>query len=182
MLKTGVIFLDFDGPIFPKKVKMYPQNKGLSSLKQCKKMQLHKDVNYWYADPFAIAILNRLRELSNYQLVITSTWAEDRLHNQTQIKTLLDENGLNYELHKDWKTQEIGKDRQSRIEMWLKNHPEVENNYFIFDDINSAPELFFEKNYMNSIINQRNVYLADVNDGLSYEQLDDMVFLIEKWN
>lgn len=178
----GVIFLDFDGPIFPEKIHMYPQNNGEWAKEKCAELNLHPYVKYWYADPFAIAILNKLKEMFDCQLVISSSWADERLHDKSQIESVLKANGLNYTLHDDWRTPRNQKERKDQIEEWLGNHPEIKENYFIFDDTKSAPELFFEKTYLTSSLKQRNVYLAHEKDGFNYDQFEDMMFYMGLFN
>lgn len=179
-----VVILDFDGPLFPEKIFLYPQNKGTVADDKCCELNLHSKVTYWYADPFAIAILNELKEKYDYKLVISSSWADENLHNKEQIENLLKANGLVYDLHEDWKTRRSGKrdeERATQVEEWLSRHPEVGEHYFVLDDTKSAPELFFEKTYLTSTIDQRNVYLAHEKDGFSYEQFTDMDFLMGYW-
>lgn len=174
----SVIFLDFDGPLFPEKIFLYPQNEGDFSNNKCRELNFHPKVSYWYADPFAITILNKLKEKYNYQLVISSSWTN--LHEKEQIESLLKVNGLNYEFHNDWKTNKNSEERRLQIEEWLSCHPEV-TEYMIFDDTKSAPELFFDKTYEKSTLNQRYVYLAHEQDGFNYEQYLDMDFLFSLW-
>lgn len=179
-----ILFLDFDGPIFPEKIHLYPQNNGDVCSQVCKELNLHPFVAYWYADPFAIAILNELKKETNYKLVISSSWAD--LHEKEELVNLLNKNGLNYDLHDDWKTpRNKGETRQEQINNWLLNHPEIEH-YFIFDDTKSAPELFVRDPYdfnlndtfKNTKIKIRYVFLAHENDGFTYEQFNEMKFLI----
>lgn len=178
-----VVFLDFDGPIFPKKVYHYAQNKGQTAKDKCCELELHKKVTYWYADPFAIAMLNELKEKYDCVLVITSTWASEELHQKKHIEALLKANGLDYTFHDDWKTKrKIEQERKEQIEEWLSRHPEVEDKYIVLDDIGSAPELFFEKSYQKGTLKQRHVYLADERDGFSYEQFIDMMFYMDILN
>lgn len=176
-----IVFLDFDGPIFPEKIFWYPQNRGQVAKDKCAELKLHPKVTYWYADPFAIAILNELKEKFNCQLVISSTWADAQLHGKEQIENLLKANGLKFTLHEDWRTTRFHEERCKQLEEWLSRHPEVGDNYIIFDDTKSAPELFFEKTYKKSTLKQRNVYLAHEQDGLSFDQFNDMVFLMGYW-
>ena len=177
----SVIFLDFDGPIFPEKIHLFPQNQGKMTKDTCLKLNLHPYVSYWYADPFAIAILNELKKVKPYQLVISSSWAEDRLHDKSQIESLFKINGLNYDFHLDWRTPRNPElVRHEQIEQWLNNHPEVKN-YFIFDDTKSAPDLFFDKTYKTTKILKKNVYLAHEKDGYNYEQFEEMKFYMDLW-
>lgn len=178
----GIIFLDFDGPIFPEKIHLYPQNQGIVADKQCRALDLHPHVKYWYADPFAIAILNELSLVTPYKLVISSSWASPRLHEKHHIEALLKINGLNFDLHDDWMTpRDPEKLRHQEIEMWLDRHPEISTNYFILDDTKSAPDLYFDKTYLSTKILKQNVYLAHENDGFNYEQFEAMKWYIEQW-
>lgn len=177
---NAVIFLDFDGPIFPEKIHMYVKNKGKYCEEQCLKLELHPYVKYWQADPFAIGILNELKNTRDYQLVISSSWADEQLHEKRHIEGLLKANGLQFVFHKDWKTPRTGsKLRHEQIEQWLQNHPEIGHRYLILDDTKSAPELFYKETYETSFLKKENVFLAHEKDGYSYEQFEQMQWKIQ---
>ena len=181
---SGVVFLDFDGPIFPEKIHLYPQNQGDVADDACRKMDLHPMVKYWYADPFAIAVLNELRKVQPYKLVISSSWADDRLHQRHHIDDLLKVNGLEYDMHEDWRTPRNPELlRHQQIELWLNAHPEITRNYLILDDTKSAPDLFFAKTYENTKIMRERVFLAHEKDGFNHDQFDEMKWIMqEHWN
>jgi HAD domain in Swiss Army Knife RNA repair proteins len=178
---SGVIFLDFDGPIFPEKIHLFPQNQGKVANDACRKMDLHPHVMYWYADPFAIAVLNELRKVQPYKLVISSSWADDRLHQRHHIEEVLKVNGLEYDMHEDWRTPRNPElVRHQQIEQWLAGHPEITTNYLIFDDTKSAPDLFFAKTYESTPILRERVFLAHEKDGFNYEQFDEMKWIMQE--
>lgn len=181
---SGVVFLDFDGPIFPEKIHLYPQNQGAVANDTCRKMDLHPYVMYWYADPFAIAVLNELRKVQPYKLVISSSWADDRLHQRHHIDDLLKVNNLEYDMHEDWRTPRNPKLlRHQQIELWLNAHLEITRNYLILDDTKSAPDLFFAKTYETTKIFRQRVFLAHEKDGFNYAQFDEMKFIMkENWD
>lgn len=178
----GVIFLDFDGPIFPSKVFLYPENNGEHSVQVCRKLNLHPYVNYWKADPNSIVMLNNLYEAYPYDLVISSSWADDWLHEKEQIEAVLLANGLNYNLHKEWRTpRNLSGYRQEQISSWLKMFPEYRDNYLIIDDHSSGDKLSdFEVLKINNI-NKDNVVLVDVEEGLSYKQYKEMFARLLTW-
>ncbi len=178
----GVIFLDFDGPIFPSKVFIYPENNGEDSLAVCKKLNLHPYVNYWKADPNSIIMLNKLYEVYPYDLVISSSWADPWLHERDSIVAVLDINGLEYNLHKDWKTpRDINHFRHAQISDWIKLHPEYKHNYIIIDDHSSGDQLVNSQVLEEYNIIQENVFLVDVDEGMSYKQYKQIFNRILTW-
>lgn len=178
---SGIIFLDFDGPIFPEKIHLYKENQGKFGIEGCLKLGLHAPFTYWYADNFAIAMLNELRKIKSYKLVISSSWADEKIAKKEQIENMLKANNLDYDMHEDWKTPREPLLRHEQIEKWLDNHPEITNNYFILDDTKSAPDMYFEKTYLTTKILKERVFLAHEKDGFNYEQFDDMKFAIERF-
>lgn len=177
----SIIFLDFDGPLFPEKVHLYAQNKGELAKEKCAELDLHPFIHYWFADPFAIAILNELRAVAPYQIVISSSWADDHLNTKEQIEALFKANGLGYNLHPDWRTPRNPEHpRHIEIEGWLSLHPEVQH-YLILDDAISAPALSLNDTYQTAKVLQQSVYLAHEYDGFSYAQFEQMRLAMSQW-
>ncbi len=178
----GVIFLDFDGPIFPSKIFIYPENNGVECSEICKKLNLHPYVNYWKADPNSIVMLNKLYEVYPYDLVISSSWADPWLHEKESIEAVLDINGLNYSLHQEWKTpRENIHYRHEQISSWLKKHSEYQDRYIIIDDHSSGDELSNLNTLSEHNIKQDNVFLVDIDDGLSYKQYKAIFSKLLTW-
>lgn len=178
----GVIFLDFDGPIFPSKVFIYPENNGEHSIDFCKKLNLHPYINYWKADPNSIIMLNKLYEVYPYDLVISSSWADPWLHEKESIKALLDANTLNYTFHADWRTpREPNYTRHEQISDWLKLHKEYTDNYIIIDDHSSGDKLSDLETIREYNLSEDNIFLVDVENGISYKQYREIYSKILTW-
>lgn len=179
----GVIFLDFDGPIFPSRIMLMPQNRGKDAKEGCAALNLHPYVDYWYADPVAINMLNILHDIYPYDLVISSSWADEWLHERKEIDGLLNKNGLNYTMHEDWRTpRDFYHGRHEQIGQWLKKHPEYNNNYLILDDILSGPCLNEKDELAEHNIKMENIILVDETEGISYKQFLQMTKVVQYWS
>lgn len=179
---SGVIFLDFDGPIFPTKSFLFPENNGEITKKICEELNLHPYVTYWKADPLSICMLNKLFDLYPYDLVISSSWADDWLHQKNQIESLLIKNELNYSLHKDWKTpRDKYFTRHEQISHWLKLNPECGNNYIIIDDTSSGAGLADQKEIKNCGLKKENIFLVDIDEGLLYKDYLKIQKKLTQW-
>ncbi len=178
----GVLFLDFDGPIFPTKVFLFPENNGKSGESTCKELNLHPYVTYWKADPISIVMLNKLYEIYPYDLVISSSWADDWLHDKQQIEGVLLKNELNYSLHKTWRTPRDSYDtRHEQISHWLKLHPEYGDNYIILDDTSSGAGLADLEEVERCKLNPENIYLVDIDNGITHQQYLDIFNQLKSW-
>jgi len=178
----GVIFLDFDGPIFPSKVFVLPENSGTIAKEACKELNLHPFVTYWKADPISIAMLNRLFSLQPYDLVISSSWADDWLHQKEQIVGVLDKNELQYNLHETWKTPRDKYDhRHEQIAHWLELNPKYGDNYIILDDTSSGAGLADKKEVKRCKLNPQNIFLVDIDNGISHNQYLDISLRVRNW-
>ncbi len=178
----GVIFLDFDGPIFPSKVFLFPENSGEISVEKCKTLELHPYVTYWKADPVAIAMLNKFYEYYPYDLVISSSWADSWLHEKKHIEGVLDENNLTYNLHKNWRTPREKYDtRHEQIAHWLRENPEYKDKYIILDDHSSGDLLFDEETISNLNLKKENIYLVNVHEGLTYADFKSISKQLASW-
>ena len=178
----GVVFLDFDGPIFPTKVFVLPENNGKESAEVCAELNLHPYVTYWKADPISIAMLNKLYEMYPYDLVISSSWADEWLHGKEQIEGVLIKNELKYNLHSTWRTPRDRYDqRHEQIAHWLKLHPEYGDNYIILDDTGSGAGLADQEEIEKYNLNSKNIYLVDLDNGLTHKQYQEIMLKLRCW-
>lgn len=168
-MKKFIIFLDFDGPIYPKKALFLKENNGQESIEMCQKLDLHPSVKYWKMDPCAVSMLNKLFENDNVQVVVSSSWANPILHNKEQIVNLFKANGLNAILHNNWNTAKKGSHRTEDIYLWLEDNKEEVQDYIIFDDNISAPEMENHQIVKKFKIEPYNIFLVPFNDGISYQ-------------
>lgn len=178
----GVIFLDFDGPIFPTKVFLMPENNEPASKETCEKLNLHTYVNYWKADPISIAMLNKLYEIYPYELVISSSWAEDWLHEKEQIEGLLNINGLEYNIHQQWRTPRDKYDtRHEQIAHWLNENPQYREKYIIIDDVSSGSGLAEKTEISRLGLKEKNIFLVNVDEGMTYRNYKEISSIIRNW-
>ena len=164
-MRLVIIFLDFDGPLFPEKVFVFEENNGVSPV--CKELDLHPYANYWKADPFMVSFLNNLYNLEYYEFVISSSWADDYLgHKRENLEDLLYKNGLKATIHEDWRTPRDIHERENQIASWINKNKSQMNRYIILDDVYSGDGLSDEKNgvkledyeKMKSVFSNKNKY------------------------
>ncbi len=168
-MKKFIIFLDFDGPLYPKKALFLKENNGQESIEMCQNLDLHPSVKYWKMDPCAVSMLNKLFEKNNVKVVVSSSWANPILHNKEQIVNLFKENGLNASLHNNWNTAKKGSHRTEDIYLWLEDNKEEVEDYIILDDNISAPEMEKHEIVKNFKIKPSNIFLVSFNDGIEYQ-------------
>lgn len=137
-----IVFLDFDGPLFPDKVLTYTENKGDVAERMLAALNIHPFYTYWKADPFMVNCLNQLA-LQGFQCVVSSSWADDRMHSQDQIQKLFQANDIKIPLHVQWRTPRAHKNRNIQISDWLRDNPAAD--YWIFDDKLSGKDLLEQK-------------------------------------
>lgn len=171
-----IIFLDFDGPLFPEKILLIPENNSDNDI--LKDLGLNSLINYWKADPCIIAMLNNLYELRSYFIVVTSVWAD--YHNKEQIESLLAINGLNITLHEDWKLETSSKSKGEKIKNWLLSHKIAD--YMIIDDDESGDD-FLNNNYLSEHnLNKNKIVTVSMEDGVSMSNFYKMKSILANWD
>lgn len=178
---SKVIFLDFDGPMYPERALIIPENMGEESKKMCLKLNLYNYISYWKMDPIAVQMLNNLyNNFYPYDLVISSSWSSPHMHEKNDIQNLLNANGIIAPLHKDWATDKMNKERIQQILDWLKRNPETKD-YLIIDDTDSGQELANVK-YMKTLnVPKEKIVLASIADGLGMSQYKQIKENLLKW-
>lgn len=122
-----VIFLDFDGPLLPKRGFYHPDNQTVMPRTY---------------DAYAIGMIEWCAAQVNAQYVISSTWRDS---GRGWIVNLLKENRVSVErLHPDWATPRYGggsmATRTEEILLWLTQHPEV-RQWVAIDDMGDPKKL-----------------------------------------
>lgn len=185
---SHVVFLDFDGPLYPHKVLLLPENqpnfhKSLPYLNRSRELNLHPYINYWKMDPFAIAMLNNLA-MKDCVFVLSTSWIS--IHDFSTLDNLLKINGFKGKILEDWSVNikktlgglETRLNRAQSIAEWLSRHPEYQSKYIILDDLSSAPEMA-KKDLMKMYgISNSRIFLADIDNGISlsaYKKILNMV-------
>lgn len=125
MLPETVIFQDIDGPFIPGRLYF----NGHRPVRSTEPLAF-----FW--DPVAVMMVNRICEKSNAKVVFNTAHNENP---EEIMRYQAAQNGLAY-LHKDCQTL-YPRDEYSRmkaIEIWLRNHPEI-NNWVCIDDMEVHP-------------------------------------------
>lgn len=176
-----IVFLDFDGPIFPGRALLMPENNGGAS-EILRELHLHPFVSYWKADPMAIAMLHELYKVRSFHLVISSSWADDRLHTKEQIERLLNINDVKIPLHKDWRTPRIPgvSERASEISQWLAANKY--SDYMVLDDLDSGPELINDPYIRKLGLNKFKIILVDFEEGITMKDYYRMQATVRNWD
>jgi hypothetical protein len=130
---TPVLFLDFDGPMFPERqIKHSPPISEYPG-----KLKLHPFITYWEMDVTSVRQINFLHNIYNFDTVVSSSWKT--FVTKEEVIELFKVNGLNLKLHEDWATSNNGRftaQRVSEINWWLQDHL-VDNkrlSHIILDD------------------------------------------------
>jgi len=113
-----VLFLDFDGPMIPRRAYYLPKQTLIVSK----------------FDPVAVALLNSVLDETGAKLVISSTWGKQ---GKDIVKPTLEENGISWNrVHEDWVTpRKFSSTREMEIKMWLDKHRDI-THWASLDDEN----------------------------------------------
>lgn len=171
-----IVFLDFDGPLFPEKILLVSENNEDNSM--LKELNLHPMVTYWKMEPVIIAMLNQLYDIRPYFVVVSSSWGN--LHTKEQIETLLATNGLHVPLHEDWKIQ-LDQDKKAQgIANWIENNKIAD--YMIIDDEESGEE-FTNVNKIEKLkLSKEKIILLSPEDGVNMASFFKMKAIVANWD
>lgn len=114
-----VLFLDFDGPLFPERqIQHSPTMDEYPG-----KLKFHPFISYWEMDRISVRQLNKLYSIYPFDTVVSSTWKD--FVSREQVEELFSVNDLNLKLHEDWATTSNGRvtaQRVHEIKWWLDDH------------------------------------------------------------
>jgi hypothetical protein len=125
-MNNPVLFLDFDGPLFPERVIRHgPSMTVYPGIKV-----FHPFITYWEMDETSVRQLNSLYDIYPFDTVVSSSWRHycDRDH----VEELFQVNGLKLHLHDTWYTpSKMSSYRVNEISWWLDDHTEhrEDNSY-----------------------------------------------------
>lgn len=126
-----VIFLDFDGPLFPDRgIRHSPSMSEYPG-----KLKLDPFISYWEMDRTSVRQLNALYNLYQFDTVVSSTWKT--FVNVREVVELFVVNGLNLHLHEEWCTPSSFSGRRSQeISEWLDTYTvsSICPDHIILDD------------------------------------------------
>ena len=165
---NSVIFLDFDGPLYPNRIYLMEENKGISQPQVCIDLKLYPHIHYWKMDHMAVGMINNMADNGSI-FVISSSWAE--INDLESLSGLLKINGFHGKIHKDWTLEHNPTiTRSERIKKWLDAHPEFQNNYIVLDDVVSAPEMAKQDLMLLYGLDPSRIFLVDNDNGILMNQ------------
>ena len=163
------LFLDFDGPLIPDRVRIH-----LSNTRYPGKLKPNCKCDYWEFDPVAVSMLNNLQYIAKFKTVVSSTWRG--FCSKEYIQELFLENGLFLDLADDWKTKEwFNSSRGLEIEEYIQR-----NNigkYVILDDRESGGCIEF----IDSIDKSR-LFYVDMDSGISSRTYQNIKQMVSEWS
>lgn len=175
---TPVLFLDFDGPLFPENHIMV--SPGITEYPGTQ--PLHPWVTYWHMSNTSVRMLNLLYSEYQFDTVVSSSWQQ--YHDRPQIEELFRVNGLELHLHEDWATVENPlrsyRGRGSEIRAWLRNHTVdgIAPAHIILDDPWSGGEL---ENW-RLLPPLQEPFIIDPNVGIDPEAFKSMRKVVREWS
>lgn len=188
--KEKILFLDFDGPLFPNRViRFHPQN----AEKYPGHLSLNKgyQLDYWKMDEVAVHMLNKLFALHPFKTVVSSGWKT--FASKDFIKELFAENGLNLSLHDNWATPQITIRSCRRIEeilKWLEDNPT--EDCIILDDPSSGESICTFQDHYDTIdteyyvnkhsVSKDNIIIVDYTIGMEEHHFYKMHKIVERWS
>lgn len=185
----NVVFLDFDGPLYPNRALLLKENlpnfaKDPIKINLSQELNLHPFITYWKMDPIAVAMINHLSQ-KGCIFVLSTSWIS--LHDFDTLQNLLTANGFIGKFHEDWsvdivKTSEDNIEnrfnRAQSIADWLSRHSEFHNKYLIIDDLLSAPEMAKPDLIKMYGLDYSRIFLADLDNGISLSTYKKMLNLL----
>lgn len=154
----NVIFVDIDGPLLPRKMHVFRENRTWKA-KAIPKF-----------DEFAIRAFNLWAKYSNAKIVFSTYWAYH--FTADELKRIMQVNGLSFDYHKDVLTpKKASSTRNHEIAMWLEEHPEVENFIAVDDDTTCK---YLDNQVEDGTITVKGRWVpVDFDDGISWENFCD---------
>lgn len=175
-----VLFLDFDGPLFPEN--LIPHSKPISEYPG--KIELHKFITYWEMSVTSVRQLNALYDIFPFDTIVSSSWKH--FCDRDQIEELFRVNELKLHLHPTvWKTPEkMSSYRINEICWALDKLVEVDDDadayvapsHIILDDPWSGSYLESWKSH-----GLQEPIIVDPNVGISHEEWRCMRGIVQSW-
>lgn len=171
---SKIVFLDFDGPLFPKRIFLMEENKGAVESKMCRKLNLYPHIHYWKMDQMAVGMMNNFAEMGA-EFVLSTSWSD--LHELVDLENLLQVNGFTGKIHQDWKLDRVDMNltRSQHVKIWLDQHPEYFDNYIMIDDDSSAPEIIKPDLLKMYGLDPKRIFAVDLDNGILMRQYHQMM-------
>lgn len=172
----NVCFLDFDGPLFPTKVCLYPDN--IDNDEALDFIGLNKEFyRISKMDDFAVVALNRLYSYAPFEIVVSSNWANGC--SKEVIQNLFDANGITVPLADDYRIADLNLTRLERVNEYIVRNKV--KNYIMIDDNESCPDMLNPYLIQKANLASSKLFSVDFDNGISLQNFKDMRTQILKW-
>jgi hypothetical protein len=126
MINKPVLFLDFDGPLFPDRVIRHGPTMALYPGRQI----FHPFIDYWEMDETSVRQINSLYDIYQFDTVVSSSWKH--YCEKEHVLELFEINGLKIHLHDDWRTpNKMSSYRVHDICWWLDDYTVKQGDKYI---------------------------------------------------
>jgi len=116
-----IIFVDFDGPLIPRKMHLFHQNRK-SGIE-----------NHPQFDEFAVRVFNLWTKYSNAKIVFSTAWEYN--YTADELKEIVKHNGLGFDYHNVCVTpKKMTMSRHTEILNWLEEHSQEGDKFIVVDD------------------------------------------------
>ena len=130
----NIIFVDIDGPLLPRKMHMFHENR---------KLGINPETGVgWYPkfDQFAVRAFNLWAKYGNAKIVFSTHWAFD--HNTEQLQEIMLRNGLGFDYHDVLYTpKKMSSRRCNEIMWWLHDNAKEGDKFIAVDDDTSCHDI-----------------------------------------
>jgi len=124
----NIIFVDVDGPLLPRKMHMFHQNRksGIENPPQF--------------DQFAVRAFNIWAKYSDAKIVFSTYWAYE--YNDDELKDIMTVNGLGFDYHNVVVTpKKMSSQRHNEILWWLAENSNKGDKFIAVDDDSSCQHI-----------------------------------------
>lgn len=175
----SVVFLDFDGPMFPTKMCLFKENREPISDEMIAKIGLNQELyQIWKMDDFAILALHKLYEFNPFEIVVSSNWGNG--NTREVIQNLFNANNIEIPLAQDYRLAQVNMSRLERVKEYIvRNNIQ---NYLMIDDYDSCPEMENLDNIEKLGLDSKSIFAVNFNNGISLENYIDMRTQIIEWD
>jgi len=121
----NIIFVDIDGPLIPRKMHMFHQNRKTGK------------ENHPQFDAFSIRAFNLWAKYGNAKIVFSTAWAHN--YSVDELKAIMLHNGLGFDYHDEILTpKKMTSSRGSEIVWWLQQFSKEGDKFIAVDDDTSC--------------------------------------------
>lgn len=163
----NIIFVDIDGPLLPRKMHMFHQNRKTGKNSET------GTGHYPQFDEFAIRAFNLWAKYGNAKIVFSTAWA----HNWSteQLKDIMLVNGLGFDYHDVVHTpKKMTSHRSHEIVWWLHDNAKLGDKFIAVDDDTSLQDLESLMQSEQRPIDARGEWInVDYDSGMSWDNFID---------